>query len=212
MQASFVDVLTEILARPERDSLLAEPRRFRTVLIEHECSPKSMKREIAGLVTVLERRVPQRLLATPRTLVTGVMIANYAATVSSDTGLDEELALWAVETWVDGLGLPASRPDRQRGTGKKGKGQRRDRVGNVGTRTCPFCGASSVGSICAVCGRDTTAARRPCPNCNEMSPTSERTCWNCGTVFKSELAWKIPVIIALFALVFGLSLAIHLIR
>ena len=69
-----------------------------------------------------------------------------------------------------------------------------------GPIVCPFCGGTSNTQICNWCGRDTTAPRRPCPRCNRMVPTYEPVCWNCGSKFKSDLNWKIPVIILIFVL------------
>ncbi|MBV8855409.1 MAG: hypothetical protein JOZ02_00475 [Acidobacteria bacterium] len=44
-----------------------------------------------------------------------------------------------------------------------------------------------------------------------MTPTAERACWNCGAVFKSDMRWKIPLIVALFLLSFVLSVAVALV-
>ena len=69
-------------------------------------------------------------------------------------------------------------------------------------RLCPFCGARADAQVCGSCGRDTTAPRRPCVKCRRMVPSSERSCWNCGAVFKSDMRWKIPLIVFLFLLAF----------
>jgi hypothetical protein len=42
-----------------------------------------------------------------------------------------------------------------------------------------------------------------------MVPTYEPVCWNCGLKFKSDLGWKIPVIILIFVLAIVLSILIR---
>ncbi len=80
-------------------------------------------------------------------------------------------------------------------------------------RVCPFCGApADAAKFCGSCGRATTAPRRPCGQCRRMVPTGERACWNCGAVFKSDMRWKIPLIIFLFILAFIISILLALVR
>jgi predicted amidophosphoribosyltransferase len=79
-------------------------------------------------------------------------------------------------------------------------------------RVCPFCGASAAAQFCGYCGRDTTAPRRPCAKCRRMVPSSERACWNCGERFKSDMRWKIPLIIFLFLLAFVISILLALVK
>jgi predicted amidophosphoribosyltransferase len=79
-------------------------------------------------------------------------------------------------------------------------------------RTCPFCGAAASGQRCPSCGRDPTASRRVCEKCGKSTPLSEGTCCHCSAPPGSELAWKIPVIILLFALAFAVSIAVGLLR
>lgn len=79
-------------------------------------------------------------------------------------------------------------------------------------RACPFCGAPSAAKMCAACGRDTTAPRRPCERCRRMVPSNERVCWNCGASFKSEMWWKVPLIVLLFLLAFAISVVLALVR
>lgn len=78
-----------------------------------------------------------------------------------------------------------------------------------GPVVCPFCGGTSNTQICNWCGRDTTAPRRPCPHCKRMALTTEPVCWSCGLKFKSDLNWKIPVIILMFVLAIVLSILIR---
>lgn len=76
-------------------------------------------------------------------------------------------------------------------------------------RTCPFCAAAAPDRQCAACGRDTTAARRPCPTCGRMGPTSEPTCWNCGVAARSDLRWKVPLIVLMFLVALVLSILLN---
>ena len=79
---------------------------------------------------------------------------------------------------------------------------------------CPYCRAPlhSGPYVCGRCGRDPSAPRRPCPNCGRVTPTAERNCWNCGAAFKSDMRWKVPLIVALFLLSFVLSIAVALVK
>jgi predicted amidophosphoribosyltransferase len=80
-------------------------------------------------------------------------------------------------------------------------------------RLCPFCGAPvHTAQLCAACGRDTTAPRRPCEKCGQMIPSHERACWRCGASFKSELWWKVPLIVLLFLLAFVISAVLALLK
>jgi hypothetical protein len=45
-----------------------------------------------------------------------------------------------------------------------------------------------------------------------VTPTAERACWNCGAVFKSDMRWKVPLIVALFLLSFALSVALAIVK
>ena len=81
-----------------------------------------------------------------------------------------------------------------------------------GAVVCPFCGGTSNSQLCNWCGRDTAAPRRPCPACGRMAPSREPACWNCGAKFKSDMAWKIPLIVLLFVLAFALAIVLAMIR
>src|SRR5262249_24203455 len=157
---------------------------------------------------------PRRLQGMPAASVTATMIKNYAAQVSGDTGLAEDVAHWAIEAWVCGLGLGiagAHPAEVVRPSDRAVQNQRMDRRA-PSRRACPYCGAVGAGVLCPSCGRDTTAPRRPCPTCGKMVPSSESACWNCGTKFRSDLMWKIPLIVALFALAAVVSIVIGLIK
>ncbi len=78
------------------------------------------------------------------------------------------------------------------------------------TTVCPFCQGAVRERVCAVCGRDPTAIRRLCKHCGKMSPANEATCCHCGRAFRSDLRWKIPLIIALFIAAFILSVLIQI--
>lgn len=75
---------------------------------------------------------------------------------------------------------------------------------------CPFCDTPSTSQTCPSCGRDTTARRRRCAGCGRFSPTTEATCLNCGAPFRSELRWKIPLIILLFVVAIVISILLRL--
>jgi hypothetical protein len=76
---------------------------------------------------------------------------------------------------------------------------------------CPFCGAfSGAAEQCGGCGRNKRAPRRICPGCSKSSPMSEPSCCHCQRAFASELAWKVPVIIAIFVAAIVLSVAVQM--
>jgi hypothetical protein len=77
------------------------------------------------------------------------------------------------------------------------------------TRPCPYCRMPATMQFCETCGRDTTAPRRPCPHCRQMVPSNEPRCWNCGTQFRNEMWWKIPLIVLIFVIAIILSLIIR---
>lgn len=79
---------------------------------------------------------------------------------------------------------------------------------------CPYCRAplNSGPHICGRCGREPSAPRRPCQRCGRVTPTAEPACWNCGAVFKSDMRWKVTLIIAFFLLSFVLSVAVALVK
>ena len=79
-------------------------------------------------------------------------------------------------------------------------------------RVCPFCRAPAAAQVCGSCGRDTTAPRRPCGRCRQMVPSSERVCPKCGAAFRSDMSWKIPLIILLFLLAFVVSILLALVK
>ena len=78
---------------------------------------------------------------------------------------------------------------------------------------CPYCRAQldSGPYICGRCGRDPSAPRRPCRRCGRVTPTAEGACWNCGAAFKSDMRWKVPLIVSLFLLSFVLSVLVALV-
>lgn len=65
-------------------------------------------------------------------------------------------------------------------------------------RICPYCGSPAPGQVCPACRRDTTARRRVCSKCGRITPSAEPICLGCGKRYTSDLAWKVPVIVALF--------------
>jgi hypothetical protein len=83
-------------------------------------------------------------------------------------------------------------------------------VGLPGQPHCPFCDAPQPGDRCASCGRDPTAPRRKCGACARMTPTLEPACCRCGRVARSDLWWKVPLIVVLFVVVIALSILLQL--
>ncbi len=79
-------------------------------------------------------------------------------------------------------------------------------------RPCPFCGATTRGERCPACNQDVTAPRRPCPKCGHLTPSRQRECVHCHTVAKSDLRWKIPLIVAIFVVAFVLAILLQLAR
>jgi len=76
-------------------------------------------------------------------------------------------------------------------------------------RQCPFCGADTNTDYCSSCKRDTRAPRRICSECGKMSPVAEEVCCHCGMEVKSDLSWKIPLIILMFVLAFVITFLLH---
>ncbi len=76
--------------------------------------------------------------------------------------------------------------------------------------TCHFCDARVVGETCGSCGRDQAARRRVCAKCKKMTPVAEPQCSHCGQTFRNELRWKIPVIMIMFVVAIGVSVAVRL--
>ena len=76
--------------------------------------------------------------------------------------------------------------------------------------TCPFCDSTDQGRVCAGCGRDRTATRRICSKCGGLTPSADPACCRCSAVHRSELRWKIPVIIAMFAAAILAGIAIQI--
>lgn len=75
---------------------------------------------------------------------------------------------------------------------------------------CPFCGAPAQPPRCPSCGRDPTASRRACRRCGGMTPISERACVRCGRRQRSDLPWKIALIVVLFLVALAVSVAVRL--
>jgi WD40 repeat protein len=95
--------LRKLLAQQDRDKLLSDPRRLAELVRERLGSER--KREASFLNTVMQEGVPKRLLTMSAPSLTKTMISNYAKKVSEDTGQKEDIARWAIEAWMDGLGL-----------------------------------------------------------------------------------------------------------
>ena len=55
-------------------------------------------------------------------------------------------------------------------------------------------------------------ARRVCDACKKMTPLAEPGCVHCGGKAASEMAWKVPVIVAMFVGAVILSVVLGAIR
>jgi len=108
MQDDVRAKLRILLARPDRDELLDDPRRLAELVRER--LGVGFKREASFLNVVMQEGVPKRLLAMSDSALTTSAIANYAKRVSDDTGLKEDIAQSAVETWATCLGLAVAIP------------------------------------------------------------------------------------------------------
>jgi hypothetical protein len=95
--------LQTLLARPDRDELLDDPRRLAELVRER--LGVGFRREASFLNVVMQEGVPKRLLTMTDSALTTSTIANYAKRISDDTGLKEDVARSAVETWATCLGL-----------------------------------------------------------------------------------------------------------
>ena len=84
--------------------------------------------------------------------------------------------------------------------------------------SCPFCDSTEELAAgkhdCPSCGHDRTAPRRFCGDKQRarMTPKAENACVHCGQNAKSELRWKIPVIILLFVLAFAIALVVAILE
>lgn len=55
-----------------------------------------------------------------------------------------------------------------------------------------------------------TVTQRVCTACRNLTPATEPACSQCGAPFRSDLRWKVPLIVLLFALALAISVAIEL--
>jgi hypothetical protein len=106
MQDDVRAKLQTLLARADRDELLDDPRRLAELVRERLGA--GFKREASFLNLVMQEGAPKRLLAMSNSSLSGSALANYAKRISDDTGLKEDIALSAIETWATCLGLPVA--------------------------------------------------------------------------------------------------------
>jgi hypothetical protein len=97
------DKLRVLLAPPDRDKLLDDPRRLAELVRER--LGVDHRREAGFLNAVLEEGLPKRLHTTSATRLSDTLLANSAKKISDDIGLKEEIARAAIVTWAYGLGL-----------------------------------------------------------------------------------------------------------
>lgn len=77
-------------------------------------------------------------------------------------------------------------------------------------KNCPFCGTSILGDRCSQCGQDTRARRRICSHCGKQTPQAIPACTHCATVHRSDLLWKVPLIVGLFVIAAILAVLVNL--
>lgn len=77
-------------------------------------------------------------------------------------------------------------------------------------KDCPFCGTSNRSDRCSQCGQDTRAPRRICSHCGKQTPQASPACTHCSTVHRSELLWKVPLIIGLFVIAVIITVLINI--
>ncbi|MFT4703696.1 MAG: putative amidophosphoribosyltransferase [Bradymonadia bacterium] len=75
---------------------------------------------------------------------------------------------------------------------------------------CPFCSGEIAGVNCVSCGTDITAPRTVCKGCGTLKLSSSKSCEQCGTLHRSEMTWKIPLIIGMFIIVIIINVALAL--
>src|SRR5439155_2113393 len=95
--------LRTLLAQPNRDQLLDDPRQLAELVRERLGAGR--EREARFLNAVMQEGVPKRLLAMSPANLTQQMLDGYARTLSNNTGLMEDVARSAIEAWAAGLGL-----------------------------------------------------------------------------------------------------------
>jgi len=110
MDDTVRSILRDILRR-HGNELIREPERCENIF---ETLPQQAKLESAALIEVLRQGVPQRILDMPSGNLTRATLRNFATRVSQETGLREDVARWAVETWAFGLGyeIPGGKLDQ----------------------------------------------------------------------------------------------------
>jgi hypothetical protein len=192
--------------------------------------------ETSILIAALRQGVPNsiggRNPATPRQTVR----AQIAQQFQSSSGFAPDAAQWGVDAWAYILGVdlnaaPAyvqpkvaapTHPQYQAQPQVQYQPQPQAQIfpqavayvrpklqmADVAGRVCPYCGSSAPGQTCPTCNRDTTAPRRVCAKCGRITPMTEPVCLGCQTPYRSDMVWKVPVIIVLFIAAIILGIAI----
>lgn len=175
--------------------VIEEPERLRAMLGDYAAD----RRELHLIMTALEEGVPSRLLNSDTGIPAEVNRRRLVRRLADNRALHESAALWAVQTWATALGLPVG-PTGSSSRNVSDEPSRAEQPS--GGLVCPFCGTATRTQSCDRCGRDTAAHRRLCPSCGKMAPASDASCWSCGRPFRSDLWWKVPLIIGLFVVAF----------
>src|SRR5688500_7833502 len=93
--------LRELVERHGR-AVIEDARRCEGLLKDYS---GEHRREISVLVSALEERIPQDLLAAPQGAPREVLLARMARRLSEDRALSEPAAAWSVNSWALALGL-----------------------------------------------------------------------------------------------------------
>ncbi len=200
----------------------------------HNVCPQSAW-EISILMAALRQGVPSSIGGRNPTLPGPVIRAQIAQQFQSTSGFAPDAAQWGVDAWAYILGvdlnaLPAhvqpqvavaSYPQRQ--VPPQGQFQApmqmqppvqvaayvapRLQMPDVPGRICPYCGSPAPGQTCPACNRDTTAPRRVCSKCGRITLMTEPNCVGCKTFYRSDMVWKVPIIVLMFVIAIILTIA-----
>jgi hypothetical protein len=106
MNATVESILRDIVDR-YGSALLDDHRRCESYIRDTQLAPK----EIAGLVAAVKSGIPARFARFENAGLTAAAVSTYAARLSDETGLREDLARSSLEAWAYALRIDlASRP------------------------------------------------------------------------------------------------------
>ena len=146
-------------------AVLEDPRRLKALL--SDVCP-GLNRQVHVLVSAAEQRVPQDILSSHSEQPQDLLSVRLARRLTDETGITEEAARWAVESWV--IALDRTRfPDVPSESPSQPPPVRSGLQQQVTTSICPDCGqpiqyiADMVWGrfSCPHCGADLIYDRRP---------------------------------------------------